>query len=131
MQKVIEMDREEAREAAKVMLAYADGAEIQILGKDDWCDVPEANFDWENMAYRVKPRKPSINWDHVGENLNWLVIQRDGGAQIFETKPGIAEDVHRKPRCWLSEDGSFSAKAFASFDPGDCDWKDSLVERPK
>ncbi len=128
MQKVIEMNREEAREAAKVMLAYADGAEVQVLGNDDWCDVPEANFDWHHRAYRVKPRKPSINWDHVGPKFNWLAINDEGDGVLFDKEPC------RTHIGWGLDEGFYHSVigcTFASFDPGNCDWKDSLVERPK
>jgi hypothetical protein len=134
MQKVIEMNREEAREAAKVMMAYADGAEIEWRAKGEWNFVQDGNFsfDWFRKEYRVKPRKkPSINWDHVNDKLNWLVIQKNGDARIYETRPQLDTDGFGNFMGWHSDNGSFSANSHASFDPGNCDWKDSLVERPK
>lgn len=51
------MTKEQARKAAEVMLAYADGKEIEytIKGRNKWTKVesPSFNWDWE---YRVKPK---------------------------------------------------------------------------
>lgn len=53
------MTREEARKAAEVMLAYADGKEIQF--KDDvdevWKGCMEPLFNFDECEYRVKPEK--------------------------------------------------------------------------
>ena len=52
------MTREEARKAAEVMLAYADGKEIEYLCKDGWRVTTDAFFNWSNDAnyYRIKPQ---------------------------------------------------------------------------
>ena len=52
------MTREEARKAAEVMLAYADGKEIEYLCKDGWRVTTDALFNWGNDAnyYRIKPQ---------------------------------------------------------------------------
>ena len=52
------MDRNDARKAAEVMLAYADGKEIEWCQKgcnDDWRSIVTAHFDWDSNCYRVKP----------------------------------------------------------------------------
>ena len=50
------MTREETREAVKVMVAYANGKEIQYLDDNNkWIDTPNPVFDWSRWAYRVKP----------------------------------------------------------------------------
>ncbi len=51
--------------------------------------------------------KPSIKWD----------------GHVFRKRPVI--NVY----LWLGQEFAV-AKAFASYVPGDCYWKDSLVERP-
>ena len=52
------MDRNEARKAAEVMLAYADGKEIEYSCKDGWKTTTDAFFNWSNDAnyYRIKPQ---------------------------------------------------------------------------
>ena len=50
------MTREEIKEAAKVMEAYANGKKIQYLNDDnEWIDTPNPFFDWHNYVYRIKP----------------------------------------------------------------------------
>ena len=50
------MTREEIKEAAKVMEAYADGKKVQ---KQDinglWIDCDDPMFDWASFNYRIKP----------------------------------------------------------------------------
>lgn len=52
------MTREEARNAAKVMKAYADGKDIEYKRRDDnlWLDVINNNpeFNWNHNNYRIK-----------------------------------------------------------------------------
>lgn len=52
------MTREEARKAAEVMLAYADGAEIKctIKGIDTWEEPDRPNFNWCRYDYRIKSK---------------------------------------------------------------------------
>ena len=51
------MDRNDARKAAEIMLAYADGKEIEWCQKgcnDDWRSIVTAHFDWDSNCYRIK-----------------------------------------------------------------------------
>ena len=55
------MNREEARKAAEVMLAYADGKEIEWKDRSGrrnngkWVSNNLVHFNWENNDYRIKP----------------------------------------------------------------------------
>ena len=50
------MTREEAKKAAEVMLAYANGKDLQIgeQGGNEWVDVTIPVFNWELNSYRIK-----------------------------------------------------------------------------
>lgn len=51
------MTREEARKAAEVMLAYANGEKIEAMdfgGKYNSAENP--SFSWDKIKYRVKPK---------------------------------------------------------------------------
>lgn len=52
------MTREEAHKAAEVMMAYADGKEIEVHNKscdnEGWYEFTCPNFDWYGYDYRVK-----------------------------------------------------------------------------
>lgn len=61
------MTREQAREAAAVMLAWADWNEVECKRKTNtsWT-IPitnqEYNFDWNVFDYRIKPTKTLRPW---------------------------------------------------------------------
>ncbi len=50
------MTREGARKAAEVMLAYADGKEIEKQVNEEWKKDKEPYFNWGYYDYRVKPQ---------------------------------------------------------------------------
>ncbi len=52
------MTREEARKAAEVMLAYAEGREIEFRNKraESWESTLRPIFNWECNDYRIKPQ---------------------------------------------------------------------------
>lgn len=51
------MTREEARKAAEVMLAYANGEEIEIAySNSSYQTVTSPEFDWGKVEYRVKTK---------------------------------------------------------------------------
>ena len=51
------MTREEARKKAAVMLAYAEGKEIEFFDEyiGDWDKVDDPVFNWGIAVYRIKP----------------------------------------------------------------------------
>lgn len=85
-------------------------------------------------TYRVKPQpltqpltkpltKPSIDWSHVAPEYKWLAMIRTGEGFLFTCKPRITNSWQ-----WGGCDGKLGrACAFASYRPGTCDWRDSLV----
>lgn len=58
------MTREEAKKAAEVMMAYADGKEIEMRdrARKPWTQIKAAHFNWELFDYRIKP-KPKPRFD--------------------------------------------------------------------
>ena len=53
------MTREELKEAAKVMEAYANGKKIQCnyncQDDEGWVDTDNPSFNWDKYVYRIKP----------------------------------------------------------------------------
>ena len=68
--------------------------------------------------------KPSIDWDHVSEDFQYLAQDSDGKGYLYSGKPSQGE------RQWVTNMLCTPANRFASFIPGTCNWEDSLVERP-
>ena len=72
--------------------------------------------------------KPSIDWNHVSPEYNYLAQDENGDGYLCGKNP------HRKNTtwntAWTMESPYIRATTFTSYEPGGCDWKDSLVERP-
>ena len=73
-----------------------------------------------------KITKPSINWEHVRDDYNYLAQDSSGNAWLYweEPKPGEAGWGVARGEC-------ATANSHVSYIPGTCDWKDSLVARPE
>lgn len=81
-------------------------------------------------AYQVeivkKIAKPSINWNHVRREYKFLAEDSDGNAWLYLEEPFLNGGEY-----WRSSSGEYiKANSYATYTPGTCDWKDSLVERP-
>lgn len=76
----------------------------------------------------AKPKTmPSIDWAHVAPKFNFLARDKNGNAYLYQTKPGIdySSSGYGDRKVFMPAD------AFASYAPGDCDWNESLIERPR
>lgn len=79
-------------------------------------------------------KKPSIDWSVVAADYNFLAVDKDGQACLYEFEPTTDDKAKcdcEKADCWVSEpdEDCFDAMRYTSYDRGDCDWRDSLVER--
>lgn len=110
-----------------IMQAFAEGKLVECLGFDGaWSAYPKGQepvWNWDDFDYRVAETKPSINWDHVSKDYNYLAEDGDGTGYLYAFKP-VNDSAQ-----WFSTASSYAA-SFASFKHGTCDWKDSLVVRP-
>ena len=68
--------------------------------------------------------KPSIEWSHVNVHFKYLAMDADGRFHLYTDKPLQGNQQ------WTTNLPCTPAINFASFVPGTCDWKDSLVKRP-
>jgi hypothetical protein len=80
------MNREEAKVAAEVMLAYANGATAQQRRLGDmeakWYTPSRPVWNWDQFEYRVKP-EPREFWVNPNKGIAMLIPQ--GGAR----RPGV------------------------------------------
>ena len=73
-----------------------------------------------------KVTKPSINWEHVQDEYKFLAQDDIGNAWLYKEEPTVDDGY------WDTALGNFAlADTHASYIPGTCDWKDSLVARPE
>ena len=68
--------------------------------------------------------KPTIDWNHVSPEYNYLAQDSNGDGYLCGKNP------HCMAYTWSMESPYIRATTFTSYEPGTCDWKDSLVERP-
>lgn len=113
------------QEKIAVMQHFADGGEIEITRGDSWISAAIPTWDWYHYDYRIAITKPSINWDHVSEKYNYLAVNENGQSYLYGDKPSVGSSA------WRYNGGNFmiAADSHASFKPGTCDWKDSLISR--
>ena len=108
--------------------AWLDGATIELQDiRGDWQVSYSPNWIPE-YKYRLALTKPSINWDHVHPDYNWMATDKNGTTYFYKTEPeqgGLmwGDDVGVDVGCT-------KAGSHISFKAGTCDWKDSLVQRP-
>ena len=119
------MNREETKAAIEVMQHFADGGEVERKRPfSDWeTEVDNPAWNWEGRCYRKAVIKPSIDWSHVAERFDWMATDEDGETYAYEREPSIRNNI------WGASGVHVRVVAFASFKPGTCDWKDSLVSR--
>ena len=68
--------------------------------------------------------KPSIDWSQVSEDFQYLAMDDGGLHHLFTEEPELGEGE------WTTYGLYILAEHFASFVPGTCNWRDSLVKRP-
>lgn len=108
------MDREETREAAKVMQHFADGGEVEAMarGGTRWNDHSEPAWAWASCDYRIKPQPryepldaegmralPGEVLEHKEHKVCFLVTAYSPNTnQVLIddrwTKPGRLKDVY-------------------------------------
>ena len=101
-------------------------------GSGDWKEVTFwSRFD-DKITVRKKPTpltKPDIPWEFIKEEYKWAARSAEGLVFAYTQKPDMYSHC-----CWTSvgiSDCRLIDTELWDFDPGTCDWKDSLVERPK
>ena len=89
------MDRNNARKAAEVMLAYADGKEIEYLCKDGWRVTTDAFFNWGNDAnyYRIKPQSKYRPFKDAEECWQEMQKHQPFGWVRYKTKPIVIRSI--------------------------------------
>ena len=71
--------------------------------------------------------KPSIDWTQIKDEYKWLAVDVNNCAYVYENEPNIDGIAY-----WsTSSTAYFHVNGLVSYSRGTCDWKDSLVERPK
>lgn len=125
------MSIERTKEMIKVMQAYCEGKPIEVTnaGWSDWeiMDKDPPSWSWHHLDYRIAVTKPVVPWDALADWVNFVARDEDGDFYGFETRPKL-ETISWSTR---TLDHNIYDLDAVKIDPGTCDWRESLVERPK
>ena len=101
-------------------------------GRETWVP-PMLHSLSPNVAYRLSPKKPSINWSHVGDKWNYMARDSFGGVYLYINRPVFKTGT---AGYWYNSDDDddgnclfVSPVTYASYESGVVDWKDSLIQR--
>jgi hypothetical protein len=114
--------RETDPETAKALQECGGPWEFYTYGCG-WVSADDPAWVWRTVYRKAADTKPTIDWANVAEGWNWLARDADGLGFLYTEKPQVF------PTCWMGEDDS-STRTFASYRPGTCDWRESLICRP-
>ena len=78
------MTREEARQAAEVMMAYAEGKEIELNGRSScgcqmWEETSDPTFNWYDFMYRTKTKSKYRPFNTLEECWNEMMKHQPFG----------------------------------------------------
>jgi hypothetical protein len=118
LEKPLGMYPEEVREALK-----EHGGPYECFYGNDWARAYVLGMGY---AYRLAPvplTKPDPPWHMLADWVQWVARDSYGVCSGFELKPDATN-------VWWIALGQCRLLDVLKFDPGTCDWKDSLVMRP-
>ena len=89
------MTREEARKAAEVMLAYADGKEIEYKNGalKDWSITSVPTFNWGSNDYRIKPGPKYRPFKSAEECWQEMQKHQPFGWVRYKMKPIVIRSI--------------------------------------
>ena len=125
---VTDVDSKRAEETYPVLVKFQDYDELHISYTMEGRYHSQGNITLFPYPVEVVKAsiKPSINWEHVSSEFNYLAEDADGVVFLYEDKPFTAMET------WMVDNGDLAeAHTLASYTKGTCDWKDSLVKRPE
>ena len=117
---------------ADLLDAYTKNSTLQVerlmsdgWGLSQWGRVANDSVGFYSFRIHVVLSKDEINWDHVSDMYRYMARSGNGTVYLFENKPlPYSPSWSYSGACLVIDD------AFSSYKRGECDWKDSLVERP-
>ena len=121
-------ERQEAKRRAEVMLAFADGANIEWRIADGgvvWREDDSPSWEWKSFDYRANPN-PVVNWDAMPAWANW-VSQDSSRRWHWYTSLPIATESLWFSRAFCGQIPPEHAPKYAGTKP----WYELIIERPK
>lgn len=101
------MTREDAKKAAEVMMAYADGSDIELSNIKDnclfWEGVTDPMFNWVNCKYRIKPEPKYRPFKNSEECWNEMLKHHPFGWLRAKENKNVAliGNVYMDKEVWI------------------------------
>ena len=121
---VVEVDGENACRGYDIIVKFNDDFSINYTSDGKYCVEGNVTLFPHPVEVVKSITKPSIDWNHVSEDFQYLAMDSGGLHHLFAEKP---EPTNVE---WLTHALYIYAGHFASLIHGTCNWRDSLVERP-
>ena len=127
------MTRDEAKRLAPIIAAYGEGNDIQ-QGRKSWrdgerwfdADIDDVFMD-PHLEYRIAVKKLSFDgWEYLADWVNYLAMDKGGHWYAYSSTPYCQKYCGRWVSAW-----SERMADILKIDPGDCDWTESLISRPR
>lgn len=114
------------KQGQKIHTVFYDEILHNILNLEHVISYHNPDADWSRLILwkPVEVKKPSIDWEQVSEEYNYLAMDMDGKWFLYKNKP-----VLNGESWWEASFSFIEADYFSSFTEGDCEAKDSLVSR--
>lgn len=122
------MTREETKKRIKVMQAFVDGKDVEVLNTDKWELV--SNPSWSpNTKYRIKPESSYRPFDNAQECIEemkkhepfgWVMSKPDVGdycSPIIDIRYGSAFNVIKLRGSWMNTNIVFENYTFLDGSP--------------
>ena len=119
---------EEMKEAFEKLKVSGEVHYLEFNGSWSNSTVQRWNGNDKSLVFRKKPEvktKPVIPWDSVKEEFVWAARDENGEIWFYKEEPYVDSEM------WVADTTDNVSGEVLSLDPGTCDWKESLVERPK
>ncbi len=95
-----------------------------------WCQpmVPVVSM---HGIYRIPKTKPSVDWSHLSSEFKYLTRDEAGCGYVYTDRPDWREGMWVWPQATAKGFGRRIDNILASYKPGNCLSRESLVVRPE
>ena len=119
-----------SNEDQKLFVSHTNTGDWTYWVTREWYRYPGYKPNWNNVVvYRLerpKPIPPSIDWEAVDSKWNWLAVDKDEIAHLYQARPSISGSEVM----WVTNSGWKSIdKVFSSFVRGNMPWNETLISR--
>lgn len=120
-----------SNEDQKLFVSHTNTGDWVFWNNRHWDKFSSYTPSWsDSIVYRLKrpePILPYIDWKAVDSKWNWLAVDKNEIAHLYQARPSISGSEVM----WVTNSGWKSIdKVFSSFVRGNMPWNETLISRP-